>query len=216
MNIKDGQHKMPQQDRAEKAINDIFEAVTLIVQDGNHELLNAREVSERSGYSIGNIYHYFEKIDDIFIHLLLKRRKKHQDYLINLINTFNPKQGVQVLMEGIVDASLKQLKSVNPKIFQFALRKYLNRSKTPWDIDSTIDVLIEPLIEARKRDQTQSFRSIESFELHLILKSAQVCLRSPFVELSPNAGSEMHRNQVVGIMVMLLGRSDIQINAEQR
>ena len=37
-----------------------------------------------------------------------------------------------------------------------------------------------------------------------------------FVELIPNAGSELHRHQVVGIMVMLLGQSEIQIIAGQR
>ena len=143
-------------------------------------MLNAREISERSGYSIGNIYHYFEKIDDIFIHLLLKRRKKHQNYLIDFINDFNPEHGVQALTESIVDSTLKQLKSANPKILQFALKKLLNKSKTPWDIDSTIDVLIEPLIEARKRDQTQSFRVVESFELHLILRFGAGLLTQSF------------------------------------
>jgi AcrR family transcriptional regulator len=57
--------KKPKQERAQKAIEDILDSAQELSDEGLIELLNARALSEKSGYSVGTIYRYFEKFDDI-------------------------------------------------------------------------------------------------------------------------------------------------------
>ena len=52
-----------------------------LLLSGNVNLINAENLSKHSGYSIGNIYHHFKSLDQVFIKIFLKKRL---DIFLNL------------------------------------------------------------------------------------------------------------------------------------
>ncbi len=200
--MQDTEHsfnKIPTQQRSEKAIENIFEAARALVAKNEPSQLSARNLAERSGYSVGSIYRYFEKIDDVFTHIFISRRKRVCMQLVEKIQLF-PNTGTADLMLGmIVDHSMSSWGSHSHSVIKMLSRHFFKRAKEPEQFSKVIDVLIPSLIALELRNQTNTIKKLSEFEIQLFLRALQAAVRSPFLEGDPKAGSPEHRTIVFNI-----------------
>ena len=61
----------PSQERSAKAVKAIMQAARELIEADASKSPTSRELVEKSGYSMGTIYRYFEKIDDLFVYLFI-------------------------------------------------------------------------------------------------------------------------------------------------
>lgn len=183
----------PEQDRSQKAIENIFEAATSLAISGDAKLLNIRELSERSGYSVGNIYHYFSKIDDLFSYVFNKRREKVHAAFGENIRKLDPSSTVSEIFTKLVDDSFEIWKQPHPKLLNKMLRQYLKRSQDPEKFHAIADLLVPDFLDVMKKNTSATFRSIDVIELRILLRMAEQAIGAPFIEQDPLAGSEEHR-----------------------
>ena len=59
-----------------KTSTDIYDGFVELSIDDNPEFLTITNIAERSGYSIGNIYHHFKNIDNLIDEFVVQRQKK--------------------------------------------------------------------------------------------------------------------------------------------
>jgi len=192
------------QKRADDAIKAIGEAAVVLSQEGRLDLLTTRTVSEFSGYSVGTIYRYFERFEDIFINLFLKRRLDTISELVVMIDRHPPAARIDVLLSAIVEKMIHELARPHPKVLKWILRQFFKHANEPEKINVIIDILVLPLIAAAQRDESGSFRLLAEDELRLILRASQAMVRSPFFEQDPIAGSKMHIEFVTNETIRLL------------
>ena len=69
--------KKPKQDRAAKTKQDLLHTANEILDRGDLDDLSAKALSIKSGYSVGVIYKYFNKYEDIFIKIFLNKIDAH-------------------------------------------------------------------------------------------------------------------------------------------
>ena len=69
--------KKPKQDRAAKTEQDLLHTANEILDRGDLDDLSAKALSIKSGYSVGVIYKYFNKYEDIFIKIFLNKIDAH-------------------------------------------------------------------------------------------------------------------------------------------
>lgn len=193
----------PEQDRSEKAIETIFEAATQLAISGDPNLLNIRELSERSGYSIGNIYHYFFKIDDLFSYVFNMRREKVHLAFGENIKKIDPNATAYDLFTKLVDDSFLVWKQPQPKLLNKMLRQYLKRCKEPEKFNAIADLLAPPFLEALRKNKSDTFRRIEFNELRILLRMIQSAIGAPFIEQDPIAGTEEHRTIAINCCCVL-------------
>jgi AcrR family transcriptional regulator len=198
--------KTPSQKRSIQTTENILEAAKLLSDEGVIELLSARSLSEKSGYSIGTIYHYFEKIEYVLLELFLRKRKKGIAEVAKLIDTHDPQSDVSELMTRIVDMGIKEWRSKNPIILKLAIRQFFKNSKEPEKFNLLIDDLIPSLLAAQKRDLTNTFRLMSDNELRLQIRAIQMTVRNPFFEDDPFAGSPDHRRWTIEMAIRLFGK----------
>ena len=185
----------PTQKRGERTIDNIFSAAKDLVKTGQPDMLSSRELSKRSGYSIGSIYHYFKKIDDVFISLFIERRNKTYKIILEKIQQHDPAQDVDVFIKMIVDLTFHEFKNNNnPQLTRWIVRQFLKRSKEPEKLGAIIDTLVPSVLQLIARDQTGTFVALSENEARLKLRAIQVVIRSPFFECDPMAGTEEHYN----------------------
>jgi AcrR family transcriptional regulator len=183
----------PEQARSKKAIVDLFEAATLLAITGDANKLNVRALSQTSGYSVGSIYHYFSKIDDLFSYVFNMRREKvHRAFAKNIRN-FDPSSTVNNIFEKLVDDSFAIWKQPHPQLLNKMLRQYLKRVKDPERFNTIADMLVPAFLEAMRNNQSKTFRSIDESELRILLRMTQQAIGAPFVEQDPIAGTAEHR-----------------------
>ena len=183
----------PEQDRSEKAIETIFETATKLAISGDPKVLNIRELSEHSGYSVGNIYHYFSKIDDLFSYVFNKRREKVHAAFGENIRKLDPSSTVSEIFTKLVDDSFEIWKQPHPKLLNKMLRQYLKRSQDPEKFHAIADLLVPPFLDAMQKNTSASFRQIDENELRILLRMTQQAIGAPFMEQDPIAGTAEHR-----------------------
>ncbi|QDC95765.1 TetR/AcrR family transcriptional regulator [Candidatus Methylopumilus universalis] len=170
-----------------------------LLLSGNVNLINAENLSKQSGYSIGNIYHHFKSLDQVFIKIFLKKRLDIFLGLVDEINKFPKNKSCEELCKILVNKSFERANKLKIKVLQYIFKIMLTRSEEPEKINLIIDVLIEPLIECRKRNKTNSFREIEEDEMRLLLRSLQAFIRSPFLENQSIAGTALHKELTLNL-----------------
>jgi AcrR family transcriptional regulator len=164
-----------------------------LLLSGNINSISAENLSKYSGYSVGNIYYHFKNLDQVFINIFLKKRLKIFLELADEINKFPKNKSCEELCEILVNKSFEKVTKLKIKMLQYLYKIVLTKSEEPEKINLIIDVLIDPLIECRKRNKTNSFRKIEEDEIRLLLRSFQAFVRSPFLENQSIAGTLAHR-----------------------
>jgi len=179
--------------RSKKAINDIFDAATLLATSGDEKLLTIRELSKKSGYSVGNIYHYFSKIDDLFSYVFNKRREKVHAAFGDSIRSFSPSATANDIFSKLVDDSFDIWKQPHPKLLNKMLRHYLKSAKEPEKFHAIADLLVPPFLDMMQKNTSTTFRHIDESELRILLRMTQQAIGAPFVEQDPMAGTAEHR-----------------------
>jgi AcrR family transcriptional regulator len=197
--------KKSKQSRAQIAVDNLLQSAEVLLDSGDPKALNARNLSSTSGYSVGTIYYYLSKVEDIFILLILRRRKKHFAKLVSMIDDFASDQPLRALLEKMVDASFVEYNRMNPRSFALIFKMIIKSTNSPLGFDQEMNMLVEPLIAAQKRDQTNTFRAMAADDLLMLLQACFALIRRPFLEINPVAGTEHHRALTVDALERLLG-----------
>lgn len=195
--------KVQRQERSEQAVRNILDAAEKAF-DESPESLNARMLAVKSGYSIGSLYYYFNKVEEIFILTAFRRREKKLFELAELIGRHPADKPVRMLAEAMVDSSFAEINRMHRKAYVLVYRMTLRFTKSPLAFDNALAVLVGPLQAAQERNQTGTFRKIDADELLMILKIAVVAIRRPFLEQDPGAGAAMHRALAIKTLAGLL------------
>lgn len=192
-------NKVPSQQRSEKAIENIFEAARALFAKNEPSQLSARNLAERSGYSVGSIYRYFEKIDDVFTHIFISRRKRVCMQLVEKIQIFPTTGTGDQMLNMIIDHSMSSWGSHSFAVIKMLSRHFFKRAKEPEQFSKVIDVLIPSLIALERRNTTNTIKRLNEFEIQISLRAIQAAVRSPFLEGDPRAGGAEHRTIVFNI-----------------
>lgn len=196
-------HRKPTQHRAHSAIDNILESAFLLAQQGDLSAMTARELSKRSGYSIGSIYYHFKKVNNIYSLLFERMREKRMEELAQAILELDPKQGVEAAMRLLVGNVFAIFNRPKRSVLVYFARLYLRNAEKPETFSAMIDTLVDPLMVVASRDQTNTFRRMSQFEVRMMLKAIQAVIRNPFLENDPLAGSEEHQHMATVLAIKL-------------
>jgi len=197
--------KIPKQERSKKTIDDIERAIEILAKKiTNLKDITTRDISERSGYALGTLYHHFNNQEDLFVYLFLIRRQRAYQDVIEVMKKHPSDQPLSVLVAGVIDCFMEQLSRPNRKHLLFTMRQLLKRSKNPELINKQADVLIPYWMDANKRDKTNTILKYSEKELGLRFRAIQTIIRSPFFESDEMAGSSEHREEAINLAIQLL------------
>lgn len=199
-------YKKPAQKRSSKAVDDILESAKAMLNDGKVESLNVRTLSIKSGHSIGTIYRYFERFDNVFLELFTKKRREAILVLANVIDSHDANSDVRTLVTNLADIGIGAWSSKHPMILRLLVRLTFKDTKEPERFHMPLDGLIPLCLAVQKRDQTNTFRLMRAEEMALQIRALQLAIRSPFIEGDPIAGTEQHRQFVIEMGVNLLSK----------
>lgn len=195
--------KTPSQQRAKKALADIVESIEVLSQSGDLANLKTRELSARSGYALGTIFHHFKKLDDIFIYVLFTRHKKSISNIAEIINKHPTDEPLRTLASNVLNGFIQELSRPNRKQLLFVMAQFLKRTKNPQLIIMEADVLIPVWIGASQRDKTNTIFKFSENELRSRFRAIQSVVRSPFFEDDVIAGTAEHKEIALDIFMRL-------------
>ena len=195
--------KTPKQQRSIKALEDIMQAMEQLAQSQELEGITTQDLSDRSGYAQGTIFHHFKKFDNIFVYIFLIRQKKGLSKIIDIIINHPIDQPLSVLANNIITQFFNELSTPPRSALIFCHDQLLKNTKYPQLIHSASDTLIPFWMNACLKDETNTFFNFSEFEVKLKLRAIQTVVRTPFFEDDPIAGTAEHKDMVVRFFIQL-------------
>lgn len=196
------------QERSAKTVLAIMQAARELIEVDPSKSPSSRELVERSGYSMGTIFRYFKKIDDLFIYIFLAKHKSEVKRVINELQQQSPNEDIHKFIQIFIKASLSNWTADGKPIKRnrFVVRQYLKRSESPELINTLTDAFIPVFLEIQKRDLSNTLRAMDPEECKLAIRAGLAILRSPYIEESPIAGSEAHYRYAQEMLLRLFGK----------
>jgi AcrR family transcriptional regulator len=196
--------KIPKQSRAQKAVDNILLAGKELI-NSRVEDLSARSLAKRSGYSIGNIYHHFEKMADVFVQIYVDKRVESQKKVAKLFKDHRPSSPITELAPKVTDQVISNHNEFDPKVLTFCLTALSKELNNPFEIDKSVDNLVAIFREVADRDQSNTFRKMTVAESQLLAKIYVYALRQPYIDESELMGTEEHRQIIINLFYSLFG-----------
>ena len=180
-------------EKSTAAMDAVEAAVVSMMKKEVLHVPTVREISQKSGYSVGTIYNYFKNMDSVFVYVFLRKQKYILNRLINVINSHPSNKNSEILIESIFEGFFRETENLKPVLVRFFVRHFFKTASSPERFNIAIDVLIPPLIQARVRDTTGTFAIMDEEELRLLLRGMQAVVRAPLFEQNPFFGTQEHK-----------------------
>lgn len=191
----------------EKTIADIYDGISDLAIEGNSEHLTITNIAKRSGYSIGNIYHYFKNIDDVIEQFAVERTRKRCNLIIELIESASTTSTALEILKAINDANFDFFKTHAPRgAFQKLAKKALSKRNFINELDHISMLLAEPIEKMIKKNESNTFKKLTRQEIELAVLMIMTAVRKPFHFNHELAGTHTHRHQCLIILLALLAK----------
>ena len=194
----------PKQARAEATAETIIQAAINALESAEEiESVTSQNLAVRSGYSVGSLYRYFKNKDDLYTSIWRFFVTRLHAGLVPKIDAFPNHGTVRQLMMMVSGYYFDNLRSRKPgKVIPF-YRLFVKAVPDPENIYKTMDVLIEPLMQAQNRNQSGTMKIMDENELRICLRASHAMIRNDFLERSSYFGTSSHQRVALDLMVRL-------------
>ena len=182
----------------------IIQAAILVIEDSDElKDVSTKHISKKSGFAVGVLYRYFKKKEHLFASVWIYFVTRLHSSLISKLEVFPNFGTVRQLMMLITEHYFDDLKKrKRTKVIKF-YRLYIQSSGEPESISKPIDVLIKPLGQVIRINQSGTIRVLEEDEIRIYLRAALAMVRSDFLEGNPFFGTPKHQQFVLDTLVRM-------------
>ena len=199
--------KMPAarvQPRSSLTSEAIIQAAILVIEDSDElKDVSTKHISKKSGFAVGVLYRYFKNKEHLFASVWMYFVTRLHSSLISKLEVFPNFGTVRQLMMLITEHYFDDLKKrKRTKVIKF-YRLYIQSSGEPENISKPIDVLIKPLDQVIRINQSGTIRVLEEDEIRIYLRAALAMVRSDFLEGNSFFGTPKHQQFVLDTLVRM-------------
>ena len=182
----------------------IIQAAILVIEDSDElKGVSTKHISKKSGFAVGVLYRYFKNKEHLFASVWMYFVTRLHSSLISKLEVFPNFGTVRQLMMLITEHYFDDLKKrKRTKVIKF-YRLYIQSSGEPENISKPIDVLIKPLDQVIRINQSGTIRVLEEDEIRIYLRAALAMVRSDFLEGNPFFGTPKHQQFVLDTLVRM-------------
>jgi len=186
-----------------KTSTDIYDGIVELSIDDNPEFLTITNISERSGYSIGNIYHYFKNIDNLIDEFVVQHQKKRVAVLIKVINETPASMTAKEFIQHLNDLNFKFMTKLPRAITLKLASTVMTKSGVLKKIDENNKLLVDPLEAMIKANKTNTFKKLTYREIEIAILVYASAVRKPVTENHKLAFTKSHQQQSLAILMAL-------------
>jgi AcrR family transcriptional regulator len=204
--------KKPSQQRSNKTVEDLYQTAREILESDLDVELSSKLLSEKSGYSAGVIYRYFNKFEDIFISLFTELVDKHFEEVQQIFVNHQAHEPIDKLIEKLVDHgfNLFSKRTVLVKNLPLLTNLVMRRLKDPAIVFKVNDRLLPYMMELQKNDLTHTFETMSELECISRLRAFDLFMRVPFVSSNNTFDLLEHKNNSYKFGVLIFSKHSVQ------
>ena len=178
-------------------------AIASIEEAEDFKAVSSRQLSKKSGFSVGLLYRYFKSKDQLYANLWMYFIVRLHKSLIKKLEVFPNTGTLRQLMMLITEHYFDDLANRKRNRVVPLYRLYIQSSNEPENIAKPIDILIEPLMDIIQKNQSGTMRALDQNEIRVYLRAALAMVRSDFLEGNPFFGTQPHQRVILDALVRL-------------
>jgi AcrR family transcriptional regulator len=186
-----------------KTSTDIYDGIVELSIHDNPEFLTITNIAERSGYSIGNIYHHFKNIDNLIDEFVVQRQKKRIDVLIKVIKETPTSMTAKEFIKHLNDLNFKFMTKLPRTILLKLASTVLTKSDVLKRVDENNKLLVDPIEAMIKANKTNTFKKLTYKEIEIAILVYASAVRKPVTENHKLAFTKSHQQQSLAILMAL-------------
>jgi len=200
----------PNQQRSFNTIKDIVDTLLQLAKNKSVNAITAQELSLRSGYAMGTIFHHFRNLDDIILYTCLLQQKKIINDLALILQNHPSNQSIYVLAENILNSLniFSEPSSHHSESLQYCANLFIKRSHLPLMKHIDLDLLIPIWLQICHKDMTFSFFKHSENATQLRMKCILSAIIYPIFDGTPIAGTPEHRAIAFEMFMQLFSNTD--------
>jgi len=182
----------------------IIQAAILAIEDSDEfKDVSTKDISKKSGFAVGVLYRYFKNKEHLFASVWMYFVTRLHIRLVHKLEEFPNFGTLRQLMMLITEHYFDDLKKrKRSKVIKF-YRLYIQSADAPELISKPVDVLIRPLDQVIRRNQSGTIRILGEDEIRIYLRAALAMVRSDFLEDNPFFGTPKHQQIVLDSLVRM-------------
>lgn len=185
-----------------KTVNEIYDGISELLLDDKPDLLTITNISKRSGYSIGNIYHHFKNIDEVLKEFFVNRFQSRSHEIHKYLNELPATATAKEIIKGLVDEAFNHMiKNLPRTMFLKLAGKLMNDIEVIKQVDAICMSLADPAEAMINKNKTNTFKKLTHAEIELAILMCSSAARKPVTHNHKLAFSESHKQQVVAILI---------------
>jgi len=186
-----------------KTSTDIYDGIVELSIHDNPEFLTITNIAERSGYSIGNIYHHFKNIDNLIDAFVVQRQKERIDVLIKVIKETPASMTAKEFIKHLNDLNFKFMTKLPRTILLKLASTVLTKSDVLKRIDENNKLLVDPIEAMIKANKTNTFKKLTYREIEIAILVYASAVRKPVTDNHKLAFTKSHQQQSLAILMAL-------------
>lgn len=196
----------PKQERSHARVEKILDAVESLSVEAPSKKIDIKSIAKKAFVSVGAIYHHFPSVNSIFASLLLRKVQLRIQELAALIDSLGPEVSLEQFVDLLIDQAFYEWGQKPIAAKNEALDFYYQHAHKPEFFYSYAQSVYPHVNAFIQRNETNTFRVITEEEWPFLNRISQTAILSPFLEQSPIAGSDKHREIVRDIALRIYSK----------
>lgn len=199
--------RAPQQDRSRQTVEAILESAVQILDSDGLDGFKVAALAERSGYSVGTLYQYFENVDGVMLALVEQESERQRQTLLAAFSDAaarGKKQSTRDVVEMMVGA-YSQRRAAHRAILEWVLSRRDVRA-----LEGRNTFLGQMLASVSLRTQGLSLdRLLNPTEMFVLSRAFLGCLRTAVWNDDPDTASSQFAQSLTDLVdgyVLMLAR----------
>lgn len=193
----------------ERTTNEIFDGIEELLAADDPDLLTVTNISKRSGYSIGNIYHYFNNVDSLINEFAINRFKVMVDFFAKQMREQPTSATAKEIISSLISGNFRYLRNDYPrKVLIKLASKIMNDTLLIKEIDKIILLLVDPIEEMINRNETNTFKKLTHAEIEMLVLMVTSAIRKPVIYNHKLALTHSHQQQALALLMGCFAQHD--------
>jgi AcrR family transcriptional regulator len=182
---------------------DVFQSIITFFQTNDPEDITITEISKKSGYSIGNLYHHFKNTDGIFKEFIKDNFRQNVNLQIKMLGEIKPDLEATRIIQFMINSNFDNVLKKKRKAIFYIFKRFFVEQTFANELTNINLESADAILNMINANETKTFKKLnrEEIELNIIMISAMFI--RPILIDHKLAFTQYHKKQILDSAIAL-------------
>jgi AcrR family transcriptional regulator len=182
---------------------DVFESIITFFQSNDPEDITITEISKKSGYSIGNLYHHFKSTDGIFKGFIKDKIKQNLNLQIKMLGEIKPDLEATRIIQHMINSNFDNILKNKRSAMFYLFNRFFVEQKFANELTNINLESADAILNMINANETKTFKKLNREEIELNIMMLSAMFIRPILINHKLAFTQYHKKQILNTAIAL-------------